>query len=294
MSGSIGANRIPTRLVKSTVEDYINKVLKGFLGYVCTTTTGSYNVMVAKGIEKSEGHGDIDLVVYIRHDNLKQLKKEFKAYCESLPDDVTIRFRDGKRKGDKAQLFGAIVTVGFPIYNEKDKYVQIDNIIVNSEDDMIFQKSFLDMNAQKQALFQGLVRVLLQHEDRFEICKHFRLFNLSNPESNQEYEFVLSVSGLSLRLITLTSDRREDIKKRIEVWRSNKWADVEWLMRDYNFNSEYEDILNIVADRITDERSRSRIVGIIKSMIHVGPGEIGTIKGKSKENAIKLAEYILK
>ena len=91
----------------------------------------------------------------------------------------------------------------------------------------------------------------------------------------------------------MTADRKEDSKKRVEVWRSNDWDDVEWLMRDYDFSGEYEDELDIVAKRITDERSRSRIVGIIKSMIHVGPGEVGTPKGNTKEAAIKLAEQKL-
>lgn len=293
MSGSIGANRIPTKLVKPTVEDYIDKVLSKFPGYKSCDTTGSYNVIMKLGQEKQGGHGDIDLAVHIEHSDLKKLKREFKSYCEKLPDDVTVPFRDGKRKGDKAQLFGAIVTVGFPIHGETDKYVQIDNILVTTEKDMTFQKSFLDMNAQKQALFQGLVRVLLQHEDKEPIWKHFGFEGLPEPKSDQEYEFVLSTAGLSLRLITLTSERKEDTKKRVEVWRSNDWNDVKWLMKNYDFDGEYEDELKIVAKRITDERSRSRIVGIIRSMIHVGPGEVGTPKGKAKEDGIRLAEEIL-
>lgn len=293
MSGSIGANRIPTKSVKPTVEDYIDKVLSKFPGYKSCDTTGSYNVIMKLGQEKQGGHGDIDLAVHIEHSDLKKLKKEFKSYCEKLPDDVTVPFRDGKRKGDKAQLFGAIVTVGFPIHGETDKYVQIDNILVTTEKDMAFQKSFLDMNAQKQALFQGLVRVLLQHEDKEPIWKHFGFEGLPEPKSDQEYEFVLSTAGLSLRLITLTSERKEDTKKRVEVWRSNDWNDVKWLMKNYDFDGEYEDELKIVAKRITDERSRSRIVGIIRSMIHVGPGEVGTPKGKAKEDGIRLAEEIL-
>lgn len=293
MSGSIGANRIPTKLVSPTVKDYINKVLKGFPGYKSCDTTGSYNVIMKLNQEKPGGHGDIDLAVHIEHSDVKKLKKEFKAYCEKLPDDIIVPFRDGKRKGDKAQLFGAIVTVGFPIHGEEDKYVQIDNILVTTEKDMTFQKSFLDMNAQKQALFQGLVRVLLQHEDKEPIWKHFNFEGLPEPDENQEYEFVLSTAGLSLRLITLTPDRKEDTKKRVEVWRTNDWEDVKWLMRNYDFEGEYEDELKCVAKRIKDERSRSRIIGIIKSMIHVGPGEVGTPKGEAKEAGIRLAEEIL-
>lgn len=289
MSGSIGASRIQTKDVRPTVEDYINKVLKGFPGYQSCDTTGSYNVIMKLGQEKQGGHGDIDLAVYVKHDDIKKMKKEFKEYCSKLPDDVTVPFKSGKQQGQKAQLFGAIVTVGFPIHNDPDNYVQIDNILVTSEEDKHFQKSFLDMNAQKQALFQGLVRVLLQHTNKKPIWDHFGFDGFPTPAEDQEYEFVLSSAGLSLRLITLTDERKEDTKKRVELWRSNKWEDVEWLMKDYDFKGEYEDELDIVAKKITDERSRSRIVGIIKSMIHVGPGEVGTPKGKAKEDGIRLA-----
>jgi hypothetical protein len=291
MSGSIGGSRIATRLVKPTVDDYIKKVLKNFPGYKSIDTTGSYNVIMKLGQEKPGGHGDIDVVVHIEGDDLKKLKKDFKNYCESLPDNITVPFKEGKRKGNKAQLFGAIVTIGFPIYGEDDKYVQIDNIIVTSEKDKTFQKSFLDMNAQKQALFQGLVRVLLQHEDQDQIFKHFDLENLPQPDKNQEFEFVLSTAGLSLRLVTLSSERKETA--RVELWRTNDWDNVKWLMKNYDFEGEYEDELKIVSKRITDERSRSRIIGIIKSMINIGPGEVGTPKGDNKAKAIKLAQDIL-
>lgn len=292
MSGSIGGSRIPTKAVRPTVDEYIEKVLKGFPGYKSCDTTGSYNVIMQLGQEKKEGHGDIDLAVHIEADDIKKMKKDFKAYCEKLPDDVTVPFKDGKRKGDKAQLFGAIVTIGFPIVGDEEHYVQIDNILVTSDKDKVFQKSFLDMNAQKQALFQGLVRVLLQHEDQNAIWKHFGFEGFPEPAKDQEYEFVLSIAGLSLRLVTLTPDRRE--AGRVEMWRSNDWEDVKWLMRDYEFEGDYNDALEATAKRITDERSRSRIVGIIKSMIRVGPGEVGTPKGDAKEAFIKLAEETLK
>lgn len=289
MSGSIGGSRIPTKSVKPTVDNYIKKVLKGFPGYKDCDTTGSYNVIMKLGQEKKEGHGDIDLAVHIEHNDVKKLKKEFMEYVKTLPDDIIVPFTWGKYKGDKVKLWGNIVTLGFPIAGDEDKYVQVDNILVTTAKDMRFQKSFLDMNAQKQALFQGLVRVLLQHENKEAIWKHFGFEGLPEPDKDQEYEFCLSTAGLSLRLITLTPERKEDTKKRVEVWRSTDWDDVEWLMRDYDFNGEYEDELDIVAKRITDERSRSRIVGIIKSMIQVGPGEVGTPKGDGKLAAQKLA-----
>lgn len=284
MSGSIGGHRINRGDVQPTLDDYIEKVLKPFPGFQDCAITGSYNA----GTKKD--HGDIDLVVYIDAKDLKALKKEFKEYLEKQPDDITIPFSMGKRKGDKAQLFGAIVTCGFPIHGTSDP-VQIDNILVTTRNDATFQRSFLNLNAQKQALFQGLVRVLLQHENPSTIFRHFELTDLPDPAAGQEYEFVLSTSGLSLRLVNLTSDFKEI--SRTEMWRSNNWSDVEWLLKDYNMDDDYENIIPIVAKRIRDERSRKRIVGIMKSMIRVGPGEVGTPKGEAKEQGIRLAQQTL-
>lgn len=284
MSGSIGGHRINRGDVQPTLDNYIEQVLRKYPGYQECSITGSYNA----GTKKD--HGDIDLVVYIDAKDLKALKKDFKAYLEKLPDDITIPFSTGKRKGDKAQLFGAIVTCGFPIHGTNDP-VQIDNILVTTKNDATFQRSFLNLNAQKQALFQGLVRVLLQHENPTQIFKHFELTELPDPTAGQEYEFVLSTSGLSLRLVNLSSDFKEI--SRTEMWRSNNWSDVEWLLKDYNMDADYEEILPIVAKRITDERSRRRIVGIMKSMIRVGPGEVGTPKGEAKEAGIRMAHEIL-
>lgn len=290
MSGSIGGSRIPTKSVKPTVDNYIDKVLKGFNGYKECDTTGSYNVIMKLGQEKKEGHGDIDLVVHIESDDLKKTKKDFKKYLDSLPDDITPKFVFGNHKGDKSQLYGAIVTCGFPIYGDESKYVQIDNVIVTTKKDMKYQKTFLDLNAQKQALIQGLVRVILQYENKDEIWKHFQLAGLPEPEKNQEYEFVCSPTGLSLRLVTLTEERKEDTKKRVELWRSNNWDDVNWLLRNYDVEGSAEECLDKVEKRIKDKRSRERIVGVVKSMIRVGPGEVGTPKGDAKQNFIDLCQ----
>ena len=293
MSGSIGGSRIPTKSVKPTVDKYIEKVLKGFTGYKSCDTTGSYNVIMKLGQEKKGGHGDIDLVVHIENDDLKKCKQDFKKYLESLPDDLTPPFVFGNNKGKKAQLYGAIVTCGFPIDGQEDKYVQIDNVIVSDEASKKYQKTFLDLNAQKQALIQGLVRVILTHEDKDTIWKHFGFEGFPEPAKDQEYEFVVSPSALSLRLITLNAERKEDSKKRVELWRSNKWEDIEWLLRDYDVKGTAEECLAKIKKRITDQRSRDRIVGVVNSMIRVGPGEVGTPKGNAKQEFIDLCKETL-
>lgn len=281
MSGSIGGDRILRERVMPTLKAYEAKVLKGFDGYKKCEITGSYNA----GNKKD--HGDIDLVVLVNTtDDVKTLKKRFKKYVEELPDDVAPKFRTGRNQGHKAQLYGSIVTCQFPIDSEEGHYVQIDNILVTIEDEYNFQKSFLNLNAQKQTLITGLVRVKSDKEKE-EAFKHFNIQDLPELSSNQEFEFVLSTSGLSLRKVTL-SDEMKQLKKE-EIWRSCVWDDVLWLLKDYDLSLSYEDLLDVAKDKLKDERSRKRICGIMKSMINIGPGEVGTPKGQAKQDGIKLA-----
>lgn len=285
MSGSIGGHRIKREQVRPTLDRYEKEVMSGFPGYQSLVTTGSYNA----GTKKD--HGDIDVAVYIKAEDVKQTKKDFQNYLKSLPDDVTVPFLDGKRKGQKAQLFGAIVTCLFPIAGEKNRYVQIDNIICTTEKDQNFQKQFLDWDAAKQGLITGLVRVCWDRINQEAVLKKFGLENLPQPESNQEFEFVISPAGLSFRLVTLSAERKEE--KRVELWRSTDWDDVEYLLKDFDITGSYEDVLHRTAKIITDRRSRDRILGLMKSLIKVGPGEVGTPKGDGKIKAIETAEKIL-
>lgn len=286
MSGSIGGKRIKRAEVQPTLDNYIEKVLKGFPGFVSAQITGSYNAGTRAD------HGDIDIAVHIKGNDVKTVKKNFKAYLDSLSDDLTPRFVFGRNEGKKAQLYGAIVTCGFPINGRPEDYVQIDNIIVTNENEQRFQREFLDLDAAKQGLVMGLIRVILHHKNADKILDHIGLADLPKLSGNQEYEFVLSSAGLSFRRVTLGNDMRE--VSRDELWRSANWDLVEYILSDFNLKQSYEELLEQVAKMVkNNERSRRRIVGIMKSMIKVGPGEVGTPKGIGKENAIKLAAETL-
>lgn len=287
MSGSIGGKRIKRAEVKPTLDNYIEKVLKGFPGFVSAQITGSYNAGTRTD------HGDIDIAVHIKGSDVKVVKKNFKTYLDSLGDDLTPRFVFGRNEGNKSQLYGAIVTCGFPIHGREEDYVQIDNIIVTNENEQRFQKEFLDLDAAKQGLIMGLIRVILHHKNADKILDNIGLVDLPKLSGNQEYEFVLSSAGLSFRKVTLNNDMKE--VSREELWRSANWDIVEYILSDFNLKQSYEELLTQVAKMVkNDKRSCKRIVGIMKSMIKVGPGEIGTPKGIGKENAIKLAEETLK
>lgn len=286
MSGSIGANRILRKHVKLTVDFFESEVLNKFTGYQQYEITGSYNA----GIKKD--HGDIDLCIWIKSNkDIKEVKKEFKKYIEDLSDNITPKFRSGRNIGKKAQLYGSIVTCQVPIIGQKNELVQIDNIIVLTKEELNFQKSFLNLNAQLQTLYTALVRVT-QNDIKDKAFDYFNIINLPPLEYNQEFEFVLSSAGFSLRKITLNEDMKQIDK--IELWRSTNWNNVIWLIDNIlKFSSEnktYEEMLERTSEIFkNDERSCRRICGVMKSMINIGPGEIDTPKGETKEQGIKLA-----
>lgn len=286
MSGSIGGDRIKRAQVQPTVDRYEEEVLKKFPGYQKYEITGSYNAGT-----KSD-HGDIDLCIWINGSDIKAVKKNFKKFLENLPEDVTPMFRFGRNRGERAQLYGSIVTCQTPIFGDEEKFVQVDNIIVLTKQELDFQKTFLNLNAQLQTLVTGLVRVL-DTKKKEQAFKKLGISELPDLEGNQEFEFVVSTQALSLRKVTLNDEMRQT--KKEEIWRTFDWGLVEELLNislngKYDPKLSYEELLDVTADVYRgDERARKRICGIIKSMINVGPGEVGTPKGDGKIAGIKLA-----
>ncbi len=285
MSGSIGANRILREDVKPTVNNFEKLILNNFQGYKKLEITGSYNA----GTKKD--HGDIDLCIWIESDkDIKEVKKQFKTYLESLSDELTPKFRLGKNIGKKAQMYGNIVTCQFNINNSNNP-VQIDCIIVLSPEELHFQKTFLNLDAQTQTFMTAIVRVA-QDDVKQNAYKYFNINNIHHVNKNQELEFVLSMSGLSLRKVTLDENMKTLDKE--EIWRTQKWDYVNWLVEETIDMSPiwktYEELLDRASIIFKDdERSRKRMCGIMKSMINIGPGEIGTEKGIAKQKGIDLA-----
>ena len=221
MSGSIGANRIPSSAVKKTVDSFIEKVLKKYPTFKSAKITGSYNVIpkdengeVVGGQEKPEGHGDIDLVVELEgnREDMKKIKADFAAYLSSLSDDVTVPFRAGRHAGKKTAGTGDIVITQYHIEGFPDLTVQIDNMIVCSEEESTYRASFLDIPGPKQALMIGLAKTMCIEEDPFEIFKRLGIKEVPQLQENQEYEFVLSSKGLTLRVVTL--DNFKEVERR--------------------------------------------------------------------------------
>jgi len=295
MSGSIGANRIPTAAVRPTVDSYVNEVLKKYPIFKTAKITGSYNIIpkdekgnVVKGYEKKGGHGDIDLVIIIEGDkkNIKQIKSDFATYLNSLTNDITVPFTAGRHKGKKTAGTGDIIIIQYPINGETDSAVQIDNMIVTSEDELTYRSNFLDIPGPKQAVMMGLSRTMCIEENPYNIFKRLGINNTISLKENQEFEFVLSPKGLSLRVVTL--DKFKEIE-RYDVWNSYNWENVKKLFKDYDIDKDFDELLNQLRNKDwKSERSKRRIKGIFKSMLIIGAGESGTPKGDEKMRTIDL------
>lgn len=286
MSGSIGGNRIPKSAVESTVELYISKVLSSFEGFKSAKITGSYN----NRNSNKKDFGDIDLCVYVEAGDrdLRQVKKDLVSYLSS--SEFLIPFKAGHHKGEKVQMYGNVVTCQVPIVGFEGLTVQVDNMVVLSEKEQEYQKNFLDADAAKQGLLMGLVRVILQEENAEATLKRMGIKKVPELDKNQELEFVLSASGLSLRKVTLEDFKEVD---REEIWRSTDWQDVVKLLKGYDLSKDFDHLLADVKEKVQNSRSRRRIVGIMKSMINVGRGEEGTPKGDAKLRAIQAAKTSL-
>lgn len=301
MSGSAGGHRISTGKIKATVEDYINRVLSKFEGFKSAKTTGSYNLIprnekgeIDPKDEKKDGHGDIDLIVFIEGEDKIKMKNALADYLSSLSDDIIVPFKSKEYAGKKLLKPGELVTILYPIVGAPGEYVQIDNIVTVSENETTFKKTFLDIPAATQGLILGLVKVAADEEDNKNPKKIFAKLGIQNtpsPKENQKFEFNLSSGELTLRLVTMENGK-EVKKSRLTLWSSTNWEDVIELLSDYNIKdldpkTSFENLLQQIKSKAS-VNSKNRIKGVFNSMVSAKSGEVGTQKGDDKEKAKEL------
>jgi hypothetical protein len=175
---------------------------------------------------------------------------------------------------------GEIVTVLYPVPNTSS-FVQIDNIISLSSEETDFKLNFLNIPASKQGLMLGLIRTIIL-EDPLAVKKYYT--NEVRMDSNQELEFVLSSSRLSLRLVTLLDDYKTVSTE--EIWSTTNWNVVEELLNEYDLSLSFEELALQIKNKLQYPRSINRIKGIFRSMISIKSGEVDTPKGLEKQNAL--------
>lgn len=278
MSGVAGGNRILKQDVQATFNKYVKEVLEHIPGFKKASLSGS-----VKAGSKAD-FGDLDIITWFEGEDKKEVKQRIIDAITKLPSNVIVPFKSEKYTGRRYYNSGELISVLFPIEGKADEYIQVDNIIALTEEESVFKGSFLDLPAEKQGLLIGLAKVILLEENPDEVFRRMGISGLPKLKRGEEYEFNLSSVKLSLRKVRLENFKEVS---REEVWSTTNWGTIKILFKGFNIDGSFEDLLDDISRKLTNTRSKNRIAGIFKSMVSVKSGEVGTAKGKGKEDALE-------
>ena len=278
MSGVAGGTRIQKADVQATFNKYVDQVLKAIPGFKKASLSGS-----VKAGSKAD-FGDLDIIVWFEGDDKKEVKQRIIDRVTSLPQNVIVPFKSEKYTGRRFYNSGELISVLFPIEGKTDEFIQVDNIIAVSEEEQNYKGSFLDLPAEKQGLLIGLAKVILLEEDPQEVFRRMGITNVPKLAKDEEFEFNLSSVKLTLRKVKL--DNFKEVARE-DIWSTTNWGMIKILFKNFNIDGSFEDLLDDIARRLTNPRSKNRIAGTFRSMVSVKSGEVGTPKGAGKEAALE-------
>lgn len=278
MSGVAGGNRILKQDVQATFNKYVKEVLEHIPGFKKASLSGS-----VKAGSKAD-FGDLDIITWFEGEDKKEVKQRIIDAITKLPNNIIVPFKSEKYTGRRYYNSGELISVLFPIEGKADEYIQVDNIIALTEEESAFKGSFLDLPAEKQGLLIGLAKVILIEENPEDVFRRMGISGLPKLKRGEEYEFNLSSVKLSLRKVKLENFKEVS---REELWSSTNWGTIKILFKGFNIDGSFEDLLDDIARKLTNPRSKNRVAGIFKSMVSVKSGEVGTPKGKGKEDALE-------
>jgi hypothetical protein len=278
MSGVAGGNRILKQDVQATFNKYVDEVLKAIPGFKRASLSGS-----VKAGSKAD-FGDLDIIVWFEGDDKKEVKQRIIDRVTSLPQNVIVPFKSEKYTGKRFYNSGELISILFPIVGKDDEFIQIDNIIAVSEEEQNYKGSFLDLPAEKQGLLIGLAKVILLEENPEEVFRRMGITNVPKLAKDEEFEFNLSSVKLTLRKVKL--DNFKEVARE-EIWSTTNWGMIKILFKNFNIDGSFEDLLDDIARRLTNPRSKNRVAGTFRSMVSVKSGEVGTPKGAGKEAALE-------
>jgi hypothetical protein len=275
MSGAAGGSRINKEDLKATIRDYRDNILKP-LGL-----DKSYSITGVRSRPEKNIFGDIDIVVSFSGGDKKELKQDLAKFLSQVDKIPSIPHK----KNNKYFIHGNIVSTLYPIIGKEEEYVQIDNIVTTSKEEGKFVYNMLDLPAQEQTLAIGLAKAIFTELDEKQIENLFKELNIptnERPGEDEEYDFNLNPSELSLRIVPIGQSNGR------EIWKSNKFEDVKKLTASLGINIEkdkFEDIVPKIK-KFKNRRSIDRLKGMFAKNIRVGDAEKGIEKGIKKQQAI--------
>jgi len=275
MSGAAGGSRIKKEDLKATIRDYRDNVLKP-LGL-----DKSYTITGVRSRPEKEIFGDIDVVVSFPEGDKKELKQTLASFVEQVNKIPEIP----QKKNKKYFIHGSIVSILYPIYGKENEYVQIDNIVTASEEEGKFTYKILDLPAQEQGLALGLVKAVFSELDQNQIDELFKDLGLSNvekPGEDEEYDFNLNPSELSLKIV------KKGTSNGKTIWTSNKFSDIKTVLSALGIDIEKDKFDTIVSKikKFKNRRSIDRLKGMYARNIRVGDAEVGLEKGIKKQQSL--------
>ena len=274
MSGAAGGSRINKENLKATIRDYRDNILKP-LGL-----DKSYSITGVRSRPEKNIFGDIDIVVSFQEGNKVELKKKIGEFLNQIEQIPVI-----PKKGKKYFIHGNIVSTLYPIQGKEGEYVQIDNIVTVSKEEGKFVYKMLDLPAQEQVLAIGLAKAIFSELDEAEVNELFKDLKIpttDKPSEEEEYDFNLNPSELSLRIVP----KGQNVGR--EIWKSNSFDDVKKLISALNIDIEKDKFDTIIGKikRFKNRRSIDRLKGMFAKNIRVGDAEAGTEKGEKKQQAL--------
>ena len=287
MSGVAGASRIKSRTdFMQFVLSYMN-LISNFPGFVSCRPSGSFNSDPSK-----EEFGDIDLIVTISSVKDKPaVKLELKSFLQAQPSSVIVPFTSKKYAGQRVHNSGELLSVNY--FDKKLGYsVQIDNIIALSQEEATFKQQFLNWSAEKQGLILGLTKIATIETPPAALFNALNIHAPAKLPPNQEYEFNLSSLELQLRRVKYQPGTYKEVNREI-IWRSKDFNLLQKLLYQYDLTSDFESLLEMTKETIKNPRSVRRILGFFSAVITVKSGEVGTLKGASKEEALQRLKTVL-
>jgi hypothetical protein len=275
MSGAAGGSRINKEDLKATIRDYRDNILKP-LGL-----DKSYSITGVRSRPEKNIFGDIDIVVSFSGGDKKELKQDLAKFLSQVDKIPPIPHK----KNNKYFIHGNIVSTLYPIIGKEGEYIQIDNIVTTSKEEGKFVYNMLDLPAQEQTLAIGLAKAIFTELDEKQIERLFKELNVptnERPGEDEEYDFNLNPSELSLRIVPIgKNDGRE-------IWKSNKFEDVKKLTAALGVDIEKDKFDTIVSKvkKFKNRRSIDRLKGMFAKNIRVGDAEKGIEKGIKKQQAM--------
>lgn len=287
MSGCVGAERITSKENYNTILEHYKKFISNYPNFKSIRSSGS---IVSDPTKTS--FGDMDLIIEVKGFSDKKLAKlDFVDWVMTQSEESIVPFCSEKYNGRVHLNTGELITIAYQSPDKSIPFAQIDNIFALTEDEAIFKESFLNIPAAKQGLILGLVKVFVDYFGLFQVMERLKIKEIKGRSKGR------IVTNLSSGSLTVRDEIYDPITSKVTdktiIWQSTNWNDVINLLKEFDLSLSFEELLAQIKEIITDETIRSRVFGVLNSMVSVKSGEIGTPKGAEKERCISLAEEVL-